>query len=203
MIGYMRAFTSLFRPSTRNGLYYAQGKRIERLEATQFINGKCSKLSLTQRTVTTLSLTSKKRKGNKITMVTAYDYPSAMHVQRAGIDILLVGDSAAMVELGYETTQPVTLDQMIHHCQAVKRGADQGGGKKKALLVGDMPLGTYEYRDIDIALTNAYRMVKEAGMDAVKLEVRFFPLALLLSLIVYPYFTFLSNIALGWKYTAS
>ena len=95
-----------------------------------------------------------------------------MHVQRAGIDILLVGDSAAMVELGYETTQPMTLDQMIHHCQAVKRGVAQGGGKKKTLLVGDLPLGTYEFRDVDVALRNSYRMIQEAGMDAVKLEVR-------------------------------
>jgi len=115
--------------------------------------------------VTVPSLVSKKRHGKKISMVTAYDYPSALHVNRAGIDILLVGDSCAMVELGYETTQPMTLDQMVHHCEAVKRGAPSG-----PLLVGDMPLGTYEYDDTDVALRNAYRLVKEGGMDAVKLE---------------------------------
>lgn len=98
-------------------------------------------------------------------MVTAYDYPSAVHVDRAGIDIVLVGDSCAMVELGFETTQPITLDQMIHHCQAVKRGAPN-----RPLLVGDMPFGSYEFKDIDIALRNSYRMVKEGGMDAVKFE---------------------------------
>jgi hypothetical protein len=201
----MRAFASLFR-TTRNGLQHLQGrKRLERANATQLQIGRCSIPSLNKRTVTTLSLTSKKRKGNKITMVTAYDYPSAMHVQRAGIDILLVGDAAAMVELGFETTQPMTLDQMIHHCQAVKRGAAQGGGKKKTLLVGDMPLGTYEYKDVDIALTNAYRFVKEAGMDAVKLEVRLLPFVLLFLLVIYEHYTNLSNIAIaiGWKYTAS
>jgi len=117
--------------------------------------------------ITTLSLASQKRKVRKITMVTAYDYPSALQIDRAGIDIILVGDSCAMVELGYETTQPITLDQMIHHCQAVQRGAPN-----RPLLVGDMPFGTYEYQDSDIALKNAYRMIKEGGMDAVKLEVK-------------------------------
>lgn len=118
------------------------------------------------RKVTTLSVMAKKRRGQKITMVTAYDYPSAVHVDRAGIDIVLVGDSCAMVELGFENTQPITLDQMIHHCQAVKRGAPN-----RPLLVGDMPFGSYEFKDVDIALKNAYRMVKEGGMDAVKFEV--------------------------------
>ena len=102
-------------------------------------------------------------------MVTAYDFPSAAHVARAGIDMILVGDSVAMVELGHETTQNVSIDSMIHHCQAVKRGielADSG-----SMLVGDMPFGTYEFEDTDVALRNAYRFVKEAGCDAVKLEV--------------------------------
>mmetsp|Transcript_8981 Transcript_8981/g.13176 ORF Transcript_8981/g.13176 Transcript_8981/m.13176 type:complete len:413 (-) Transcript_8981:47-1285(-) len=115
--------------------------------------------------ITTLSMAAKKRRGEKITMVTAYDFPSAVHVDRAGVDVLLVGDSCAMVELGFETTQPITLDQMIHHCQAVKRGAPN-----RPLLVGDMPFGSYEYKDVDIALKNAYRMVKEGGMDAIKFE---------------------------------
>jgi 3-methyl-2-oxobutanoate hydroxymethyltransferase len=102
-------------------------------------------------------------------MVTAYDYPSAVHVARAGIDIVLVGDSVAMVELGHETTQHVSLETMLHHCESVKRGlqfADSG-----SMLVGDMPFGSYEYDDSDVALRNAYRFVKEGGADAVKLEV--------------------------------
>lgn len=143
--------------------------------------------------VTTLSIASKKRRGERITMVTAYDYPSAVHVDRAGVDVLLVGDSCAMVELGFETTQvcvwllyfallqkcsvftcvfnciifkkPITLEQMIHHCSSVKRGAPN-----RPLLVGDMPFGSYEYKDVDIALKNSYRMLKEGGMDAVKFE---------------------------------
>jgi len=115
--------------------------------------------------VTTLSVQSKKRRGEKITMVTAYDYPSAVHVDRAGVDILLVGDSCAMVELGFETTQPMTLDQMVHHCQAAKRGAP-----RRPLLIGDMPFGSYEFKDVDIALRNAYRVIKEGGMDGVKFE---------------------------------
>jgi hypothetical protein len=121
--------------------------------------------------VSAISLTSKKRHGHKISMVTAYDYPSAMHVARAGIDIVLVGDSVAMVELGYETTQPMTMDMMLHHCGAVKRGVQQAKATNTPLLVGDMPFGTYEFEDTDIALRNAYRFVQEAGMDAVKLEV--------------------------------
>jgi 3-methyl-2-oxobutanoate hydroxymethyltransferase len=121
--------------------------------------------------VSAISLTSKKRHGHKISMVTAYDYPSAMHVARAGIDVVLVGDSVAMVELGYETTQPMTMEMMLHHCGAVKRGVQQAKCANTPLLVGDMPFGTYEFDDTDIALRNAYRFVQEAGMDAVKLEV--------------------------------
>lgn len=121
--------------------------------------------------VSGISLTSKKRRGSKITMVTAYDFPSAIHVARAGMDIILVGDSVAMVELGYETTQPVTIDNMLHHAAAVKRGVQFANVDKTPLLIGDMPFGTYEFENTDIALQNAYRFVKEAGMDAIKLEV--------------------------------
>lgn len=126
--------------------------------------------------VSALSLQSKKRKGEKITVVTAYDYPSGLHAARAGIDILLIGDSASMVELGHETTQPVTIDEMIHHCKAVRRGVDAANMSNDdtantPLLLGDMPFGSYEYEDTDIALRNAYRFIKEAGMDGVKLEV--------------------------------
>lgn len=114
------------------------------------------------RKVTSLSLSHKKRQGQK--MVTAYDYPSAMHVDRANVDVLLVGDSCAMVELGYDTTQPLTMEEILHHCRAARRGAPNG-----PLLVGDLPLGSYEVSDQD-ALMNSYRFIKEAGMDAVKLE---------------------------------
>ena len=102
-------------------------------------------------------------------MVTAYDYPSAVHVARAGMDIVLVGDSVAMVELGQETTQRLSMDQIIHHCVSVKQGLEFV--KSGSLLVGDMPFGSYEFEDTDVALRNAYRFVKEGGCDAVKLEV--------------------------------
>jgi len=144
---------------------YKTKKHLPQLPPPLPKNPQKKKKSTKPKKVTTLSLTSKKRHGNKITMVTAYDYPSAVHVDRAGIDIVLVGDSCAMVELGFETTQPITLDEMIHHCKAVKRGAPN-----RPLLVGDMPLGSYEYEDSDVALRNAYRMLKDGGMDAVKLE---------------------------------
>lgn len=121
--------------------------------------------------VSALSLTSKKRHGHKITMVTAYDYPSAMHVTRAGMDVILVGDSVAMVELGHSTTQPMTMDSMLHHCRAVRRGVDQAAVTDEPLLVGDMPFASYEFDNTDVALRNAYRFVQEAGMDAVKMEV--------------------------------
>jgi Ketopantoate hydroxymethyltransferase len=142
--------------------------------------------------VSALSLTSKKRHGHKISMISCYDYPSAVHVARAGIDVILIGDSVAMVELGHQTTQPMTMDEMLHHCASVKRGVDYAAASASAvaakqrdesssttptccttipLLVGDMPFGSYEYEDTDIALRNAYRFVKEAGVDCVKLEV--------------------------------
>jgi 3-methyl-2-oxobutanoate hydroxymethyltransferase len=121
--------------------------------------------------VSALSLTSRRRQGRKITMITAYDYPSAIHAARANMNVILVGDSVAMVELGHETTQPVTLEHMLHHCQAVKRGVLAANVEHVPLLVGDLPFGTYEYENTDIALQNAFRMVKEAGMDAIKLEV--------------------------------
>jgi len=88
--------------------------------------------------VSSLSLQSKKRHGNKITVVTAYDYPSGMHAARASIDILLVGDSVSMVELGHETTQPVSIEDMLHHCKAVRRGVDSANVKDTPLLLGDM-----------------------------------------------------------------
>lgn len=113
--------------------------------------------------MTALELGHKRRKCEKIVMVTAYDYPSALALDRAGVDVILVGDSVGMVELGYDTTQPVTLEQMHHHCKAVSRGA------RFPLLVGDMPFGSYEINDEE-ALRNAFVYLKHCGMDAVKLE---------------------------------
>ena len=127
-----------------------------------------------KRKVSVVSLLAKKRKDQRISVVTAYDYPSALHVGQAGVDICLVGDSLAMVELGHETTQKVTLDMMIHHCQAASRGLKMAvqQGHRQCMLVGDMPFGTYEYQDTDIALRAAYEFVQRGDCDAVKLEVR-------------------------------
>ncbi len=113
--------------------------------------------------VTVRTLQAKKRRGEPITMLTAYDYPTALAVDRAGIDVILVGDSVGMVVLGYETTLPVTMDDMLHHAKAVARGA------KYALLVGDMPFLSYQV-SVQEAVRNAGRFLQEGGMDAVKLE---------------------------------
>ena len=99
----------------------------------------------------------------KIAMVTAYDYPTALLADRAGMDLILVGDSLGMVVLGYDSTVPVTMEDMLHHCKAVRRGA------KDAVLVGDMPFGSFQ-EGPQQAIHNAIRFLKEAGMDAVKLE---------------------------------
>jgi 3-methyl-2-oxobutanoate hydroxymethyltransferase len=96
-------------------------------------------------------------------MVTAYDYPSALAVEEAGVDVVLVGDSAAMTVLGYDSTVPVGIDEMLMLAKAVRRGLNT------PLLVGDMPFGSYE-RSNELAVENAQRFVKEAGCDAVKLE---------------------------------
>jgi 3-methyl-2-oxobutanoate hydroxymethyltransferase len=108
-------------------------------------------------------LVAMKRDGKKITMMTAYDAAFARLVDRAGIDILLVGDSAGMVVLGHPNTVPVTMDNMIQMAAAVSRGASHPA------LVGDMPFGSYQTGPQD-ALRNAARFLKEAGMDAVKIE---------------------------------
>src|SRR3984893_19399768 len=99
----------------------------------------------------------------KITCLTAYDYPTARLLDEAGADILLVGDSLAMVVLGYESTLPVTLEEMLHHTRAVRRGT------RHALLVADMPYGSYHDDPME-AVRHAVRFVKEAGAEAVKLE---------------------------------
>ena len=113
--------------------------------------------------ITVPDVVAMKRDGRRITMMTAYDAAFARLVDRAGIDVLLVGDSAGMVVLGHPNTVPVTMDDMIRMAAAVSRGAT------RPLLVGDMPFGSYQPGPTD-ALRNAVRFLKEAGMDAVKIE---------------------------------
>ena len=99
----------------------------------------------------------------KITCLTAYDYPTARLLDQAGVDVLLVGDSVGMVVLGYESTLPVSIEEMLHHTRAVRRGT------RRALVVADMPYGSY-HSDMAESLRNAMRFVKEAGAEAVKVE---------------------------------
>src|SRR6266566_4700847 len=108
-------------------------------------------------------LEEKKRLGEPIVMVNAYDYPSAQVAEEAGVDMVLVGDSGAMTVLGYPSTVPVSTDEMLMLASAVRRGL------KTPLLVGDLPFGSYEGSD-EQAIATAQRFVKEAGCDAVKLE---------------------------------
>jgi 3-methyl-2-oxobutanoate hydroxymethyltransferase len=112
---------------------------------------------------TVLDVQRYKDEGRHFAMLTAYDYLTARILDEAGIPILLVGDSLGMVMLGYPTTLPVTLDEMLHHAKAVSRGARQ------ALLVGDMPFMSYQ-ASVEDAIRSAGRFVQEAGMQAVKLE---------------------------------
>lgn len=112
---------------------------------------------------TTKSFLNMKAAGEKISMVTAYDYPTAAICEKAGMDLLLVGDSLGMVVLGYESTIPVTMEDMIHHTKAVKRGAPN------TFIVTDMPFMTY-HGSIDDTLKNARRLLQESGAAAVKLE---------------------------------
>ena len=104
-----------------------------------------------------------KQNGEKISMLTAYDATFGGLLDSSGIDIVLVGDSLGMIMLGYETTIPVTMEEMLHHCRAVKRGV------QRALLVGDMPFMSYQVSESE-AISNAGRFLKEAGCDAIKLE---------------------------------
>jgi len=122
-------------------------------------SGKVTVPELLQRKSLAADSTNKK----KITCLTAYDYPTARLMDEAGVDVVLVGDSVAMVVLGYESTLPLTMEESLHHTKAVRRGV-QG-----ALVVADMPFGTYQ-GDVNEALKNAVRFVKEAGAEAVKVE---------------------------------
>jgi 3-methyl-2-oxobutanoate hydroxymethyltransferase len=125
-------------------------------------NGNSAKVTvpeLLQRKSQAADSTNKK----KITCLTAYDYPTARLMDEAGVDVVLVGDSVAMVVLGYESTLPLTMEESLHHTKAVRRGV------QRALVVADMPFGTYQ-GDVNEALSNAVRFVKEAGAEAVKVE---------------------------------
>lgn len=113
--------------------------------------------------MTISKLQQKKESGSKITMMTAYDYPTAKLVDDSGIDTILVGDSLGMVVLGYDSTVPVTMDEMLHHCKAVTRGAE------RSFIIGDMPFMSYNV-SVEQAIENAGRLIKEAGCDGVKLE---------------------------------
>jgi 3-methyl-2-oxobutanoate hydroxymethyltransferase len=113
--------------------------------------------------ITINNLQQKKDTGLKITMMTAYDYPTASLVDQAGIDIILVGDSLGMVVLGYESTIPVTMNEMIHHIKAVAKGAE------RSFIIGDMPFMSYHVSK-EKAIENAGRFIKEAGCEAVKIE---------------------------------
>jgi 3-methyl-2-oxobutanoate hydroxymethyltransferase len=116
---------------------------------------------MTRRTIS--SLAAMKAEGARIAMVTAYDHPSAEIAEAAGVDVVLVGDSAAMTVLGYDSTVPITVDEMLMLTAAVRRGL------RTPLLVGDLPFGSYEASD-EQAVATAQRFVKEAGCDAVKIE---------------------------------
>jgi 3-methyl-2-oxobutanoate hydroxymethyltransferase len=122
-----------------------------------------SNAPLVPQRVTLPGLISKKQRGEKITMLTAYDYPSALILDRSELDIVLVGDSLAMVMLGHENTLSIGMDEMLHHTRAVAAGC------KRALVVGDMPYGSYQ-NGITQAIQNGTRFIKEGGCAAVKLE---------------------------------
>jgi 3-methyl-2-oxobutanoate hydroxymethyltransferase len=125
--------------------------------------GNMSKATNNYTRITTNTLAELKSKGRKIAMLTAYDYTMAGIVDKAGIDVILVGDSASNVMAGHETTLPITLDQMIYHAASVVRGV------KRALVVVDLPFGAYQ-ADSKEALRSAIRIMKESGAHAVKLE---------------------------------
>lgn len=118
---------------------------------------------MTTKKITTKEFIEMKKRKEKITMLTAYDYLMASQLDECGIDAILVGDSVGNVLLGYENTIPVTMEEMIHHCMAVRRGV------KRAMVIGDMPFMSYQ-ASVEEAVRNAGRFLKEAGAEAVKLE---------------------------------
>lgn len=108
-------------------------------------------------------ISARKNQDSKITMLTAYDTSMARLLDEVGIDLILVGDSLGMVALGYDSTVPVTMEEMLHHCRAVRRGV------KKSLIIGDMPFGSYQV-SVEASVANGLRFLKEAGCDGVKIE---------------------------------
>ncbi|MDH3393839.1 MAG: 3-methyl-2-oxobutanoate hydroxymethyltransferase, partial [Desulfobulbaceae bacterium] len=118
---------------------------------------------MTRKKLTPPDIVNKKKCNEKIVMLTAYEASFARMVDDSGVDIILVGDSLGMVSLGYDSTVPVTMEEMLHHAKAVRRGAEQ------AFVVGDMPFLSYQVSARD-AIINGGRFLKEAGCDAVKLE---------------------------------
>lgn len=112
---------------------------------------------------TILDLMEMKKQGDKLTWITAYDAPMAMFAEKAGMDMILVGDSLGMVVMGYESTIPVTMEDELSHCRSVRRGAPN------TFIVGDMPFGSYQ-ASVEDAVRNAVRFLKESSVDAVKLE---------------------------------
>jgi 3-methyl-2-oxobutanoate hydroxymethyltransferase len=123
----------------------------------------CSPASAVRAKVTFQTLQEKKQAGRPISALTAYDYATARLVDEAGVDLILVGDSLAQVVLGYETTLPVTVEEMLHHVRAVRRAV------KHAIVAADMPYGSYHV-SVQEGVTNAARFMKEAGAEAVKIE---------------------------------
>jgi 3-methyl-2-oxobutanoate hydroxymethyltransferase len=130
---------------------------------TKFRYQTTRRLDMDRKKVTIAELQQKKNQGKRITMLTAYDYCTAYLEDQAGIDTILIGDSLAMVMLGYDSTVPVTMEDMIHHCKAVSRGV------KSSFIIGDMPFMSYQI-NADRAVENAGRLIKEGGCDSVKLE---------------------------------
>ena len=156
----LEADITLREPTMHTGLPKQVTPRASRLFR---LRARTQEMPMDRKKVTLLDLLEKKEKRIPITMLTTYDYPSAQAVDRAGIDIAFVGDSYGMVVLGYDSTVPVTMEEMLIVCRAVARGA------RTAFLIGDMPFMSYQV-NAEEAVRNAGRFVKEAGMDGVKLE---------------------------------
>jgi 3-methyl-2-oxobutanoate hydroxymethyltransferase len=133
------------------------------MSLTQFRSADESAPAVRPSRVTIQSLQDKKSQGRPIVALTAYDYATARLVDEAGVDMILVGDSLAMVVLGYDNTLPVTMDEMIHHTRAVRRAV------KRAMVIADMPYGSYQVNTGE-GVANAARFLKEAGAEAVKIE---------------------------------
>jgi 3-methyl-2-oxobutanoate hydroxymethyltransferase len=133
------------------------------MSVTNFCSADAQNASAPRAKVTFQTIQEKKQSGRPITALTAYDYATARLVDEAGIDLVLVGDSLAQVVLGYDSTLPVTVDEMLHHTRAVRRAV------KRAIVAADMPYGSYHV-SVQEGVTNATRFIKEAGAEAVKIE---------------------------------